>query len=61
VKIGLSLSIGVVLIGVVAYWIWRRVQNSVIEAEIEKIKIPDDSFEELPAGKEVPSVRKHGE
>lgn len=42
------LSISLIIVALIAYFFWRKAQDAMIEAEIEKIKIPDDTFEESP-------------
>ena len=39
------LIIVIVLIasGFLGYWIWKKVEDAIIEAEINRIKIPDDT------------------
>ena len=49
------LIIVIVLIasGFLGYWIWKKVEDAIIEAEINRIKIPDDESQPPPAEKPV--------
>ena len=45
----------VVVAGILlGYWIWRKVEDAIIEAEINRIKIPDDT----PSMGEKPEEKK---
>ena len=45
------ISISVIAAGFLGYWIWKKVEDAIIEAEINRIKIPD---EDLPHEKKEP-------
>ena len=38
------ISISVIAAGFLGYWIWKKVEDAIIEAEINRIKIPDEDL-----------------
>lgn len=54
----LIIFIIVIVAGLLGYWIWKKVEDALIEAEINRIKIPDEEIPPVEKSEEKKDQRK---